>query len=215
MSTLLHVSASPRGAASISRRIAGDLVQELCAAAPMLRVVERDLAARPVPFPDATFAAASLRPEASRDDADRAALALSETLIAELDKANLLLVSTSLHNFSVPASLKAWIDHVVRPGRTFRSTPDGKVGLLADRPVLVMVACGGSFGEGTGRQPDFLAPYLEAIFGVIGLHDFQCFKLENCARGDERLRASVGAARNWIYAQCRRLKTHRSIVPSQ
>lgn len=208
MSTLLHISASPRGTASISRRIGGEFIQALRSQCFVERVVERDLAANPSPIPDAAFAGASLRMEQYRDDADRVALALSETLIAELDTSSMVLVSTPMHNFTVPASLKAWIDQVVRPGRTFCSTPNGKAGLLRDRPVLVMVACGGAFGGEPGRQQDFLLPYLRAIFGVMGLQDFQSIRLENCARGAQHLEAALSAARAWTDAQCERLKLH-------
>lgn len=110
---------------------------------PGLRIVERDLSAAPPQWLDGAFARASLRPDTSRDDADRLALSLSEGLIEELQAARALLIATPMHNYTVPATLKAWIDLVVRPGRTFRSTPAGKVGLLEDRPVLVMITCGG------------------------------------------------------------------------
>lgn len=63
-----------------------------------------------------------------------------------------------MHNFTIPSVLKAWIDQVVRPGRTFQSTPQGKQGLLRDRPVQVVLACGGSLTPGTPRQEDWATP---------------------------------------------------------
>lgn len=210
---LLHITASPRSEDSISRRVARDFIQRLWGVAPALRIVERDLSAAPLPAPDTAFARASLTPELSRDDADRSALSLSESLIAELEAASALLIATPMHNYTVPATLKAWIDHVVRPGRTFRSTPAGKVGLLEDRPVLVMMTCGGSFGDVPGRQPDFLTPYLKAIFATIGLTTFHSIRLENCARGEDYITSALNQAHAWSETQTRSLAEQLAAMP--
>ena len=87
-----------------------------------------------------------------------------------------------MHNFTVPALLKAWIDQVVRFGRTFRSTPEGKIGLLADRPTFVLVASGGYIIGERARQPDFLTPYLTAILGTIGIHDVNFVHIDGMTR---------------------------------
>lgn len=213
MTTLLHISASPRHAASVSRRIAAEFIERLCAQSIVGRVIERDLSAATMSLPGEAFVTASIKPDGSRSEADRAALHVSETLIAELETADVVLISTPMHNFTVPASLKSWIDHVVRPARTFQPTPNGKVGLLRDRPVFVMSACGGAFGEGAGhqtdfRQPDFLTPYLKAILGVIGMHDVQCLRLDNCLRGEAQLATALSAGRMWIGDQCSRLSAN-------
>ena len=83
-----------------------------------------------------------------------------------------------MHNLTVPSSLKAWIDHVVRARRTFNVTAAGKVGLLRDRPVLVAVASGGRFSGERARQPDFLTPYLKAVLAMIGLNDLTFFSIQ-------------------------------------
>jgi FMN-dependent NADH-azoreductase len=80
---------------------------------------------------------------------------------------------------------------VVRFGRTFRSTPEGKIGLLADRPTFILVATGGYILGERARQPDFLTPYLTAILGTIGIHDVHFVHIEGTSRGD----AEQGAAR--------------------
>jgi FMN-dependent NADH-azoreductase len=94
-----------------------------------------------------------------------------------------------MNNYSVPAVLKAWIDQVVRIHRTFASTPAGKVGLVRDRPVYVVIASGGWFSgpspTGTPAQPDFLTSYLRAVLNTIGLMDIQFLTLEGMARGPE------------------------------
>ncbi|CAJ0774229.1 FMN-dependent NADH-azoreductase [Ralstonia mannitolilytica] len=183
MTTLLHVAVSPRDARSHSRRGAQLVLGQLAEAASGLRIIERDLAATPLPHPDAGFVEASLMPDANRTDAHRAELALSETLIAELEAADAVLISTPVHNYTVPSVLKAWIDFVVRPGRTFRGSPQGKVGMLADRPVLVVSASGGNF-DGAHAQTDFLMPYLRYVFATMGIRQVEGIRLQNMGRPD-------------------------------
>jgi FMN-dependent NADH-azoreductase len=197
MRTLLHISASPRGGASYSRRFGQDLVAGL-QADEALRVVERDLGAEPLPYPDAAFMAASLMAESERGVAEMEALALSERLIGELDAADVVVIDTPMHNFTVPAALKAWIDNVVRPLRTFGFSPQGKIGLLRDRPVYVIVACGGGFDETAGGQTDFLTPYLRYVLAIVGLRDVSTLRLERLRRGPAAVEQAEAQAANWI-----------------
>ncbi|MCY1349410.1 FMN-dependent NADH-azoreductase 1 [compost metagenome] len=194
MTTLLHLSASSRGDASFSRQAAARWLRGLADTPP--RLVERDLARDPLPHPDRAMVEASLMPPEQRGVAQHAALALSETLIAELESADAVLISTPMYNFTVPSALKAWIDLVVRPNRTFRNTPTGKVGMLADRPVMVLVSCGGRFEEGAGSQQDFLTPYLQYVFGAIGITQVEVLRMERMAWGPDFARLgleSIGA----------------------
>lgn len=193
MTSLLHVSVSSRASASFSRRAATRVIARLAERGP-LSVIDRDLAAQPIPHPDrATVEASLMRPE-SRGPAERAALALSETLIGELEAAEQVLVSTPMHNFTVPSALKAWIDLVVRPGRTFLSTPTGKVGLLRDRPVVVVVACGGRLGGGPDGQKDFLTAYVKHVFATIGVRRTTVVKVERTNGGPEHVERGLEAA---------------------
>jgi FMN-dependent NADH-azoreductase len=195
--TLLHISASPRAAASHSRRAGEALRHALEAALPALRVTRRDLASPPLPHVDGGFAEASLMPAAERGPPQVAALALSEALIGELEAADLVLVDTPMHNFTVPSTLKAWIDHVVRPGRSFALTPAGKVGMLRDRPVFVAVACGGGF-DGPAAQQDFLAPYLRYVLGTIGIAQVEVLRLDRLNRGGAHRARIRDTARAWL-----------------
>ena len=202
---LLHVSVSARGEASHSRRVAHDLIAALHTVSPGLAVIERDLAADPVPHPDAAFVAASLTPETARDDAARHALALSEALIDEVERADAILISSPMHNFTVPSALKAWLDHVVRPGRTFGLSPAGKLPLLDSRPVRAVVACGGRFSGGPGAQTDFFSEYLCYVLGVIGLANVDVLRLEALNRGPETVATAMEMARDWIDRQVKSL----------
>jgi FMN-dependent NADH-azoreductase len=195
MRTILYLTCSPKGRAAFSRRVADELLARLVEADPGALVVDRDLATNPPPLPDAAFSAAVLG--AAPDDAP--GFATSEILIGELERCDTLVIATPMHNYGVPAVLKAWIDQVVRIRRTFRSTPAGKVGILRDRPVFVVVASGGWFTgpspAGTPAQPDFLTPYLRAALGTIGLTDLAFITLEGLTRGVEPAERALASAR--------------------
>lgn len=198
MTAILAIDASPRGPASRSGQVGRMVVERLQRRSPGARVIGRSLGTETLPHIDAVYAAAMQTPEPQRTAADRQALARSEELIAELESTDVLVISTPMHNFTVPSALKAWIDHVVRAHRSFALTPRGKVSLLTDRPTYVVVGAGGTlYGEGP-RQPDFLTPYLRSVLGVIGIHDLEFHVLEGLARGPEAVQAAERRARAWL-----------------
>ncbi len=195
MTTLLHLRCSPRGADAFSSRMAAEVVARLRQHHPGASVVFRDLSAHPPPLANAAFSAAILGPPGETPPA----LAESEALIQELETAAVLVIATPMHNFGVPAVLKAWVDQIVRIHRTFASTPGGKVGKLSDRPVWLVVASGGWFTgptpSGAPAQPDFLTPYLRTVLSTIGIHDLRVLTLEGMARGPEIAAAALARAR--------------------
>ena len=193
MTAILQILVSPRRN-SFSRRIARDIVARLARHHPGARVIDRDLAAEPPPHPDLALYDAILSPTADDDPA----FGYSERLIAELELADWVVIGTPMNNFSVPSTLKAWIDHIVRIRRTFRSTPEGKIGTLRDRPVIVVSAHGGFCGDTPPGQPDFLTPYLRAIFNTIGIWQVDFLRLEGLSRGPDRVAAALADARSWI-----------------
>ncbi len=195
MRSVLLLTCSPKGAAAYSGVVAREVATRLAAANRGAVVVHRDLAAQPPPLPDAAFSAAVL----GGAPADDPAFAASEVLIRELEGCDALVIGTPMHNYAVPAVLKAWIDQIVRIHRTFRSTPAGKVGVLHDRPVFLVAASGGWFTgpspTGTPAQPDFLTPYLRAALGTIGLTDLTMVTLEGLTRGAAQVALALDAAR--------------------
>lgn len=200
MTMLLHITASPRGELSHSRQAGQAAVLRLLAQHSALTLIERDLGRNPVAHPNARFVEASLMPPDQRSDAQRAALALSDELIDELDAADFVLLSTPMYNFMVPSVLKAWLDHVVRPRRTFRITPTGKSGLLRNRPVRILLACGGAIGGEHAGQADFVTPYLRYVFATIGITDLQVLPLENLNRGPVAQAAAQVRFDAWLEA---------------
>ena len=193
MRSILYVSCSPRGPASHSGRFGAVVLERLGRLYPDAALIRRDLIADPVGLVDAAFSAAILDPSSGSDRFPR-----SEVLIQELEAADAVVLATPMHNYTVPAALKAWIDQIVRIHRSFASTPAGKVGLLPDRPVIVVIASGGWFTgptpTGAPAQPDFLTPYLRAVFNTIGITDLHFITLEGVTRGPEMLDRALGAA---------------------
>jgi FMN-dependent NADH-azoreductase len=192
MTTILQILVSPRPQAW-SRRLTGDIVGRIAALRLDTRVITRDLAADPPPHPDRDLYDAIL----SQTPDDDPRFVLSERYIGELEAADFIVIGTPVHNFSVPSTLKAWIDHIVRIRRTFRSTSQGKFGLLRDRPVIVASAHGG-YVTIPPKQPDFLTSYLQAIFETIGIPSVEFVRLEGMARGPEAIARALDAAQAWI-----------------
>lgn len=182
MMKILHVSCSPRGQASESYKLSLSIIGCLLRNDPAATVVSRVIGGGDIPAVDEDYA---ISQGSFADVSDEGSARRSEELIQELESADCLVISTPMHNFSVPSSLKVWIDHVVRVRRTFDVSPDGKIGLLRDRPVFVAVSSGGKFSGERARQPDFLTPYLRAVLGIIGLHDLTFFSVEGTGFGPE------------------------------
>ena len=116
---------------------------------------------------------------------DAEALRLAEQLIQEVEGSDIVVIGTPMNNFTVPSVLKAWIDQILRVGRTMKSTPAGKVGMLQDRPVFVGIASGGVFAGDGANQPDFFTPYFSAALGCIGLNTVHYLRLQATAFLDE------------------------------
>jgi FMN-dependent NADH-azoreductase len=160
--TILRIDASARRTGSVTRDLADRVVARL---APR-KVIHRDLAAEPVPQIDEGWVAASFTPAEARSADQRAALALSDSLLAEIEAADTLVIGLPIYNFGVPAALKAWVDQVARAGRSFRYTAEGPVGLLQGKRAVVVVASG---GVEAGSGSDFATGYIRHVLGFIGI----------------------------------------------
>lgn len=181
MRNILWLNCGPRGDASISQRAGAQMIASIARAYPDAHIEARELALNPVSSIDAAFTENMFK---TGDEArNEPSLRVSETLIEELIKADLLVISTPMHNFTVPVPLKAWIDQVVRVNRTFKRTPRGKEGLLADKPAYVLIASGGGVQGDDAGQPDFLTPYLQAVLKTIGITTVKFFYLERMGGG--------------------------------
>jgi FMN-dependent NADH-azoreductase len=174
MASLLKIDVSPRGDASYSRQLGSTFLQAWQAANPGATVTTRDLAKNQPTYVDLQWIAGAFSPPEKLTDEHKAALKLSNEIIAEVQAADTIVITTPIYNFQVPAVLKAWIDHLVRVGITVNYTAEGPVGQLKGKKVVAIVAGAGSYDKGTPAESyDHLSPYLRFIFGFIGLTDVE------------------------------------------
>lgn len=171
MPTLLHINTSPLPS-SITRELSIEFAGAWKASHSNGQVIERDLAANPSKPVDGAWVGAAYTPEAARTAEQKDRLAESDQLIAELQQADEYVIGVSMHNFSIPAVLKLWIDQVARVGRTFSYGPDGPKGLLQGKKATILVASGGVYEPGTPAEAfNFVEPYLRSVLGFLGITD--------------------------------------------
>lgn len=178
MKQILVIEVSPRGRDSASRAVTETLAARLLAQHPEAKLIRRDITADHVPHLDDI----TLRAISSKDAAEierlKMAATLSDELTAELLASDLLVISTPMWNFGIPSALKAWIDLVVRPGRTFQYGEAGVDGLANGKSAILVLASGGVFSDGPWQPFDFVEPYLRHILGFIGIVDVQTVRAE-------------------------------------
>jgi len=178
MNKILIVESSPRGSASASRTLAGKVRARLEAQYPQAQIVERDLAHDRVPQLDE----ATLKAMTTRDPVEAESLKdflnLSDQLAEELLSSDLLVIASPMWNFGIPSSLKAWIDHVVRAGKTFNYAGAAVEGLAKGKKAILVLASVGVFSEGPWKPWDTVEPYLRQILGFIGIDDVQTVRAE-------------------------------------
>ncbi len=189
---ILVITSSATGDASVSDRLAARFIGDLAAADPSARVVRRDVGADPLPqLTAATVRAIRGEPETP---AELEARALSDALIAELQEANIVVIGAPMYNFGISSTLKAWFDHVLRAGVTFRYGANGPEGLLKGRKTVVIESRGGFDSEGPGAVMDGQEPHLRAMLGFIGLDDVTWVRAEKLAFGPEAVQESTEEA---------------------
>ena len=170
---LLRLDVSPRGECSISRRLGDIFVAEYTKKHAGANVTTRDLAEMHLPFVDMPAAVGTTSDPSTHDEKSKAAVAIGNELIAELQAHDEYVLTTPMYNFAVPAKLKAYIDHVVRNGKTFRANDDSTyTPLLTGKRMCVLMSSAGEYDEGQpAAAVDFLTLYLKHIFGFVGVTD--------------------------------------------
>lgn len=194
MSHLLVINSSAAGAASVSKQLIDETVARLRAADPALVVVERDLGANPVPHLTADSTAA-IRGAEPANDAQRAAKALSDSLVAELKAADTLIIGAPMYNFGIPSTLKSWFDHVLRAGVTFKYGEKGPVGLLEGKRAIVVESRGGIYSSGPTQALDSQEPHLRTMLGFIGISDVTFVRAEKLGYGPEAREQAINDAK--------------------
>ena len=181
---ILQILSSPRRAVSYSTQLATGLVAKLVATNPGSSVQLHDLTRTPFPHLEESHLQSFFTPAEQRSPEQVAAVRHSDEAIAELLAADVLVIGAPLYNFGIASTLKAWIDHIARAGMTFRYTAAGPEGLVKGKKVYVAMASGGIYSHGPMASNDFVAPYLQAVLGFLGMTDVTVVRVEGTAFPD-------------------------------
>jgi FMN-dependent NADH-azoreductase len=172
MPTLLHINSSPLYGRSVSRQLTDAVVTQWKSWHPDGTVVDRDLNATSIPPVTAEWVGAAYTPEEARTPQQKEVLALSDTLLAELEQADEYVFGVPMHNFGVPSVLKLWIDQIARVGRAFSYADGTPKGMITGKKATFIIATGGTYDAQTQMASfNFVEPYLRSVFGFLGVTD--------------------------------------------
>jgi FMN-dependent NADH-azoreductase len=181
---ILHIISSPRKGDSYSIKLGNALVEKLQAANPGSTVKVHDLTNKPFPHLEEAHLQSFFTPAESRTPEQQEAIRHSDEAIAEIQAADTIVIGAPLYNFGIPSTLKAWVDHIARAGVTFQYTANGPEGLIKGKKVYVAMSSGGVYSEGPMTSYDFVAPYLKAVLGFLGMTDVTVVRVEGTAIPD-------------------------------
>ncbi len=192
MSKYLFIESSVRGAASTSGQLASRLKD--LARANGNEVIERDVGGQPLPALDGALLGALFSPADTRTAEQVAQADRVTALIEELQAADTVVIATGMYNFGIPSQLKAWFDHVLQAGRTFRYTASGPEGLVQGKKAVILAATGGVYSTGPAAVADFMVPHIKQMLAFIGITDVTVVRAEGLALGDEAAKAGLEKA---------------------
>jgi FMN-dependent NADH-azoreductase len=192
---ILQINSSARPDNSQSSRLASTIVERLQAANSGATVNVRDLGRSPHPALDEPALGALFTPADKRTPVQAARVALDDSLIAELQAADAIVLGVPMYNFGVPTQLKNWIDAVARAGVTFTYTDKGPVGLVQNKKVYVALTRGGLYRN---TPADTQVPYLKTLLSFLGMTDVQFIYAEGLAMGPEAEQKALASAQTQI-----------------
>ena len=192
---LLQINSSARVQGAHSSQLANQLREKLLAQDPDVQVQIRDLAITPAAALDEATLHALFTPAAQRTAEQAARVALDDALIAEVQAADILVIGVPMYNFGISSQLKNWIDAISRAQVTFRYTAQGPEGLLTGKKVYVVLTRGGIYRN---TPSDTQVPYLQGIFGFLGMRDVQFIYAEGLAMGPEAEQKALSSAHEQI-----------------
>ncbi|WP_339522504.1 FMN-dependent NADH-azoreductase [Pseudomonas sp. EA_35y_Pfl2_R111] len=192
MANVLVIESSARQQGSVSRQLTAQFIANWQAANPADQIKVRDLAVDQVPHLDANLLGGWMTPAGQQSETEQAALALSNLLTDELLAADVLVLAAPMYNFAIPSTLKAWLDHVLRAGVTFKYSETGPQGLLSGKRAFVLTARGGIYA---GSPQDHQEPYLRQALAFIGIHDVSFIHAEGLNLGGEFMEKGLNQAK--------------------
>ncbi|SMF72787.1 FMN-dependent NADH-azoreductase [Allosphingosinicella indica] len=192
MQKFLVIDSAVTGAQSVSRKLTDGLVSALAGEEGAV-VTRRDVGHTPIPHLTEATVGAIRGAEAESAEA-RAALALSDTLVAELFDADVIVVAVPMYNFGMPSTLKAWFDHVLRAKVTFQYGANGAEGLLKNKRAIIVSTRAGGYAEGDGAAMDSQEPHVRTLLGFMGITDVEVVRAEKLAFGPEVAETAIADA---------------------
>jgi len=181
MKKILNIVSSPRGGASYSIQLADAIIGKLLAASPGSTVKTVDLVKKHWPHLEEAHLNSFFTPVDKYTSENREAVRHSDEAIQDIQEADIIVIGAPMYNFTIHSALKAWIDHIIRSGKTFRVTDTGAEGLVHGKKVYVALSSGHVYSDGPMKSMDFIEPYLRTILGFIGLTDITVFRVEGTA----------------------------------
>ena len=195
---VLHIDCSLRNEGSISRELSQLFINKL-REKQTIEIDRLDLAIDPPPHISQDYAHAMYIPIDQHTPEVIQELDLSNKLVDRLFEADIIILGTPMYNFGVPSNLKSYIDHIVRSGRTFEMSETGYSGKVHEKRVVVLNSRGGTYSEKETRGMDFVQPYLQLIFGFIGITNVSFINIEPTAfYGEDAKNAAVERAKEKI-----------------
>lgn len=179
MKKILHIISSPQGETSVSKKLGNKIIEKIKTKYPDSVVKERNLTTNPFPHLDQMQIGSWFTPAENHTPEQAKAVKISEEAIAELQEADVYVIGAPFYNFSIPSTLKAYLDHVARPGITFRYNEKGQPeGFLKNKKVYIATASSGVYSEGQFQSFDFVSPYLKFLLGFLGITDISFIRAE-------------------------------------
>jgi len=204
MPTILHIDSSARKERSISRALAKEFTSQWHAKYTTDKVIYRDIGSTPPEFISGNWIEAVFTSDEKRTDKQNSILTLSDTLIKELTEADIILISTPMYNYGMPASLKAWFDQVIRVNKTFTfdlSRGDFPLEPTMSGKTLVLLTSCGEFGfevGGVREEMNHLGPHIRSVSQYLGVDTQHAIRVEYQEFGDQRHNKSLENAYSTI-----------------
>lgn len=178
MKHILHLKSSIQGKESYSIKLGHAIVEKIQHKYPGSILEELNLVDLEIPHLSPAVLRTFFLPADQLTEKEKEAIRLSDELVKQLLAADIIVIGAPLINFTIPTPLKAWIDHITRAGITFGYGENGPVGKVTGKKIYVAMSSGGVYSQGSGKANDFVAPYLKAFLGFLGMTDLTVFRAE-------------------------------------
>jgi len=178
MKRILHLISSIQGNESYSYKLSNAIVNKVIEKYPDSTVEEVNLNEQEIPHLNPMILQSMFTPGDQLTDEGRESIRYSNEAVKQLMASDIIVIGAPLYNLTIPSSLKAWGDHITRAGITFGYSENGPVGMVTGKKVYIAMSSGGVYSEGPSKGNDFVAPYLKAFLGLLGMTDVTVFRVE-------------------------------------